>query len=169
MKSLTSCAWCAVLLLPATLCAQVPYQRIAQAEREPERWLTYSGSYRSHRFTTLDHITTKNVARLRTAWIYQVKQTGIAEASPIVVDGVMYITEPPSTVTALDVRSGRPLWTWTPSMPNDVIIIGSPPVNRGVAVLDDLVYLATVHTHLIALDRRSGAVRWDTIVDDNKR
>ncbi len=97
------------------------------------------------------------------------RNAGIVETSPIVADGVMYITEPPSTVTALDVRTGRPLWTYTPNIPPDVIIIGSPPVNRGVAVLDDLVYLATVHTHLIALDRRSGAVRWDTVVDDNKQ
>ena len=96
------------------------------------------------------------------------RNAGIVETTPIVADGVMYITEPPSTVTALDVRTGRPLWTYTPNIPSDVIIIGSPPVNRGVAVLDDLVYVGTVHTHLIALDRRSGAVRWDTVVDENK-
>jgi alcohol dehydrogenase (cytochrome c) len=167
MKCLQFCAWCAVLLLPANLCAQVPYQRIAQAEREPEHWLTYSGSYRSHRFTTLDQITTKNVARLRPAWIYQTKP-GLVEASPIVVDGVMYITEPASTVTALDVHTGRPLWSWTPSIPRDVKHIGFSRVNRGVALLDDTVYVATLHAHLVALDARSGAVRWDTVVADNK-
>src|SRR5262249_37391575 len=144
------------------------YQRIARAGREPDHWLTYSGNYGSHRFTALDQVTTKNVARLRPAWIYQVKRPGIVEASPVVVDGVMYITEPPSTVTALDVRSGRPLWTWTPSMPPNVKHIGFPPVNRGVAVLDDTVYVGTLHAHLVALDARSGAVRWDTVVADNK-
>jgi alcohol dehydrogenase (cytochrome c) len=81
----------------------------------------------------------------------------------------MYITEPPSTATALDVRTGRPLWSYTPNIPADVIIIGSPPVNRGVAVLDDSVFLGTVHGHLIALDARSGAVRWDVVVDNNKQ
>src|SRR5215472_17687515 len=161
MRCVKSCAWCAVLLFAANLCAQVPYQRITHAEREPEHWLTYSGSYRSHRFTTLDHITTKNVARLRTAWIYQVKQAGLVEVSPIVVDGVMYITEPPSTVTALDVRTGRPLWTWTPSIPENVIVIGSPPVNRGVAILDDKVFAGSIAGHLTALDAKSGIVRWD--------
>src|SRR5262249_33660661 len=155
MKCLKSCAWCAVLLFPANVCAQVPYQRIARAEREPEHWLTYSGSHRSHRFTTLDQVTTKNVARLRAAWIYQVKKPGIVEVSPVVVDGVMYITEPPSTVTALDVRSGRPLWSWTPSMPKDVKHIGFPAVNRGVAILDDTVYVGTLHAHLVALDAKS--------------
>jgi alcohol dehydrogenase (cytochrome c) len=168
MRSLTSCAWFAVLLFPANLCAQVPYERIAHAEREPQHWLTYSGSYRSHRFTALDQITTKNVARLKVAWIYQVKQAGIVEVSPIVVNGVMYITEPPSTVTALDVRTGRPLWSWTPNMPRDVKHIGFPRVNRGVAILDDTVYVCTLNAHLVALDAKSGAVRWDTVVADNK-
>jgi alcohol dehydrogenase (cytochrome c) len=170
MNAFKSFAWCAVawcLLVPANLAAQVPYLRIAQAEREPQHWLTYSGGYKSHRFTTLDQITTKNVARLRTAWIYQVKRTGMVEASPIVVDGVMYITEPPSTVTALDVRTGRPLWSWTPAMPG-VKFIGFPPVNRGVAILDDTVYVGTLNAHLVALDAKTGAVRWDAVVADNK-
>ena len=81
--------------------------------------------------------------------------TGIVETSPIVVNGVMYITEPPSTATALDLRTGRPLWTYTPNIPKDVIIIGSPPVNRGVAVLDNMVYYGTVNCHLVALDAKT--------------
>src|SRR5262249_18771956 len=159
---------CAILLLAANMRAQVPYQRIAHAEREPDHWLTYSGNYQSHRFTSLEQITTKNVTRLRPAWIYQVKQAGVVQASPIVVDGVMYITGPPSTVAALDVRSGRPLWSWTPSIPKDVKHIGFLKVNRGVAILADTVYVATLHAHLVALDAKSGAVRWDTVVADNK-
>jgi alcohol dehydrogenase (cytochrome c) len=148
--------------------AQVPYQRILAADREPSDWLTYSGNYQSHRFSQLNQINRQNVAQLKPAWIYQVRRTGIVETSPIVADGVMYITEPPSTVTALDVRTGRPLWTWTPAIPPDVIIIGSPPVNRGVAALDDKVFVGTVHGHLVALDAKSGAVRWDVVVGDNK-
>ena len=148
--------------------AQVPYERIVKAESEPANWLTYSGNYKSQRFTALDQINRQNVAQLKPPWVYQIRQAGIIETSPIVVDGVMYITEPPSTVTALDVRTGRPLWTWSPKIPDDVIIIGSPPVNRGVAVLDDMVFVGTVHGHLAALDAKSGAVRWDIVVDDNK-
>jgi alcohol dehydrogenase (cytochrome c) len=156
-------------LAPATMSAQVPYQRIASADAEPSNWLTYSGNYQSHRFSALDQITRENVSRLKPSWVYQVRRTGIVETSPIVVDGVMYLTEPPSTVTALDARTGRPLWTWSPAIPSDVIVIGSPPVNRGVAVLDDSLFVGTVHGHLVALDARSGAVRWDIVVDDNKR
>jgi len=158
----------AIALSPLNAFAQVAPPRIAAAESEPSNWLTYSGNYQSHRFSPLNQITRENVARLTPAWIYQVRRTGIVETSPIVADGVMYITEPPSTVTALDVRSGRPLWTYSPTIPTDVIVIGSPPVNRGVAILDDTVFVGTVHGHLIALDAKSGAVRWNIAVDDNK-
>ncbi len=158
----------ALALAPLEAFAQIPYERIARADSEPSDWLTYSGNYQSHRFSPLTQINRENVSRLKPAWIYQVRRTGIVETSPIVADGVMYITEPPSTVTALDVRTGRPLWTYSPTIPTDVIIIGSPPVNRGVAILDATVFVGTVHGHLIALDAHSGAVRWDTVVDENK-
>ena len=148
--------------------AQVPYERLLKAESDPQNWMTYAGSYKSHRYSALDQINRKNVASLKLAWAYQIQRAGIVETSPLVVDGVMYLTEPPSTVTALDVRSGRPLWTYSPNIPPDVIVIGSPPVNRGVAILDDLVYVGTVHGHLIALDSKSGTVRWDITVGDNK-
>ncbi len=154
-------------LSSGTALAQVPYDRIAKAESEPANWLTYAGSYKSQRYTALDQINRQNVTQLRPLWVYQIRQAGIIETSPIVVDGVMYMTEPPSTVTALDVRTGRPLWSYTPKIPDDVIIIGSPPVNRGVAVLDNMVYVGSVAGHLTALDAKSGAVRWDVAVDDN--
>src|SRR3954471_25067602 len=159
MKVLAVLAVLGALATPAL--AQVPYDRIAKAEGEPNNWLTYAGSYKSQRYTQLDQINRQNVAQLKPLWIYQIRQAGIIEASPIVVDGVMYITEPPSTVTALDVRTGRPLWSWSPAIPDDVIIIGSPPVNRGVAILDDTVFAGSVHGHLAALDAKTGALRWD--------
>src|SRR5206468_756105 len=109
--------------------AQVPYERIVKAESEPANWLTYAGGYKSQRYTQLDQINKQNVSQLKPLWVYQIRQAGIIETSPIVADGVMYMTEPPSTVTALDVRTGRPLWSFTPKIPDDVIIIGSPPVN----------------------------------------
>ena len=87
--------------------AQVPYQRIAAAESDPSTWMTYSGNYKAQRFSLLDQINRQNVARLKPTWVYQMRHAGIVETSPIVVDGVMYITEPPSTATALD-RAHRP-------------------------------------------------------------
>ena len=116
-----------VLLSGAVLSGQVSFQRIVDAAKEPGAWLTYSGRYFSHRYSTLDQITTSNVATLRPAWIYQVRGVGQVETSPIVVDGVMFVTEPPTTVTALDPRSGRPLWSYVRPVPAVVRLSASPP------------------------------------------
>ena len=106
-------------LVPCAVSAQVPYSRIRNADQEPGSWLTYSGSYHAHRYSPLDQINTDNVGRLRVAWAYQIDKGGTLEASPLVADGVMYLTEPPSTVTALDARTGRGLWTWSPKLPKE--------------------------------------------------
>src|SRR3989442_418838 len=121
-------------LMPALVSAQVPYPRIVKAESEPGHWLTYSGNYQAHRFSPLKQITPENVARLRPAWVYQIKGSGRFETSPIVVDGVMYVTEPPTKVAALDLRTGRPLWTWQRQMSRSVKTLGFGPTNRGVAI-----------------------------------
>ncbi len=157
------------LLAPCGLFAQVSYERLVRAESESENWLTYSGSYRSHRFSALKQITPENVAKLKPVWVYQIREPGLTETTPLVADGVMYLTEPPSTVTALDVRSGRPLWKWSRAMPRDVRALGFPPVNRGVALLGETVFVGTLDGHLVALDAKSGAVRWDKVIADNAR
>jgi alcohol dehydrogenase (cytochrome c) len=147
--------------------AQVSYERILNSEREPGNWLTYSGSYAAHRFSNLKQITPQNVATLRPVWVYQIGKALPVETSPLVVDGVMYLTEPPSTVTALEVTSGKRLWTWQKPMPRDARVLGFLQVNRGAAVLDHTVFVGTLDAHLVALDARSGAVRWDTKVADH--
>lgn len=148
--------------------ADVPYSRVRDAAREPGSWLTYSGTYAAHRYTTLEQINRQNVAGLHPIWINQLKSAGAYECSPLVADGVMYVVEPPSTVAALDVRTGRRFWSWAPSMPRDVKALGFPKTNRGVALLNDLVYVGTLDAHLVALDAKSGVVRWDVTVADNK-
>lgn len=154
-------------LLSAPADAQVPYERIRDAVSEPGSWLTYSGSYASHRFSSLAQITTENVSGLRPAWVYQVQEIGEVETTPIVADGVMYVTEARSRVAALDVRTGRTLWRYEPELPRDLRVLGYPPVNRGVAVLDDRVFVGTLDAHLVALDALSGAVRWKVQLGDN--
>ena len=88
------------MLTGITLVAQVPYRRIAAADTDPSSWLTYSGNYQAQRYSGLTQINRQNVPQLKTAWVYQMRNSGIVETTPIVADGVMYITEPPSTVTA---------------------------------------------------------------------
>ncbi len=167
MKSIRLLSTACCLLIPTLVGAQVPYQRIVNAAAEPGNWLTYSGNYQAQRFSPLREITPQNVSRLKPAWVYQIEARGRFETSPIVVDGVMYVTEPPTKVTALDLRTGRSLWTWQRTMPLVVRTIGFGPTNRGVAILDDTLYVGTLDCYLIALDAKSGAVRWDTKVADN--
>lgn len=129
-----------VVLVMATPCfGQVTYQRLLRAEMEPKNWLTYSGSYSSHRYSALDEIDADNVGGLRPVWIYQMEGSGAHETSPLVVDGLTYVTEPPATVTALDVKTGRPVWTWSRPMPSDLRTLGFPRTNRGLAILGDSV------------------------------
>ena len=144
----------------------VPYQRLVDASQHPEDWLTYNGDYAGRRFSALDQVTPDNVQDLRVEWVYQTAP-GLVETTPLVFDGLMLLTEPPSTVTALDVRTGRAIWTFQPTIPTEVKVLGFPPVNRGVAVLDDLVFVGTVDAWLYALDLETGAVRWRTQVADN--
>ena len=159
------------VLLLALCCAlpsfaQVPYERLLKSDAEPQNWLMYGGNFGSQRFSGLKQITPQNAANLRVAWAYQMRGNGVMESSPLIVDGIMYVTEPPSNVTALDARTGKPLWHYVPVVPRDFVPIGLFPTNRGVAVLDDKLYLATIDDHLIALDAKSGVVRWNSQVAD---
>ena len=126
----------ALALVHVGASAQVPYTRIVHADAEPQNWLTYSGGYRSHRHSPLTAINRQNVAQLKMKWVYQIGRAGLIESSPIVVDGVIYLTEPPSVVTAIDARTGRSLWTWSPTLPPDVRTPGSAgAVNRTLVAL----------------------------------
>ncbi len=158
----------ATVLIMADASAQVPYERIVRSDSEPGNWLTYSGSYSALRYSSLDQITAGNVSELKVVWLYQMQTTGAVETTPIVVEDLMYVTEPPSNVIALDVHTGRPLWRYDRPMPSDVKNLGFPQTNRGVAILDETVYVGTLDAHLVALDAKSGAVRWDVKVADNK-
>jgi len=158
-------AACALVACVLAAEAQVPYERIRGAESEPGNWLTYSGNYNGQRYSALDQITTENVARLKPVWVYQTADPNKFETSPIVVDGIMYISEPPTGAAALDARTGRPLWFYRRDMPRDIRPCCGQ-VNRGVAILDDAVYLGTLDAHLVALDARTGKLRWDVVVAD---
>ena len=127
----------------------------------------YSGSYSSHRFSPLAQITTDNVAKLRPVWVYQPPGIGSVESTPVVANGVMYATSGPTMVAALDLKSGKPLWEWTRPIAPSVLNLGFPRVNRGVAVLDNMVYVGTLDGYLVALDAQAGIERWSVHVGEN--
>src|SRR5262249_58583185 len=137
--------------------AQITFDRIRAAEREPGNWLTYSGNYSAHRPSPLEQIHAGNVRKMKPLWVYQTSTLAPVETTPLVADGIMYLTEPPSNVTALDTRTGRPLWKFQRAVPKDVRVCCGQ-VNRGVALLDEQVFVGTVDAHLIALDAKTGLV-----------
>lgn len=153
------------LLAACSLAAQVPFERILEAGKEPRNWLTYSGAYSSLRHSLLDQINAANARELEMKWVFQARSTGKFEATPLVVDGVMYFTEPPNDVVALDARTGRLFWEYEHDLPpRTTACCGN--VNRGVALLDEMLYLATLDCRLIALDAKTGRKRWDATVCD---
>jgi alcohol dehydrogenase (cytochrome c) len=158
-------ALCLLAFVP--IGAQVSSTRLANAAAEPGQWLMYSGSYRSERFSSLIQISTENVGRLRPVWVYQPPGTGSLETTPVVADNIMYVTSGPASVTALALKSGRPIWEWSRPIPPTVRSLGFPRVNRGVAILDSSVYVGTLDGYLVALDAKSGVERWMVQVGDN--
>ena len=155
----------ALVLVAASLGAQtsVTFDRILRADREPHNWLSYSATTNNQRYSGLTQITPANVKDLRQQWIWQARSLEKFEATPLVVDGVMYTVEAPNNIVALDAATGRPFWTfnYTPA-PEGRPCCGR--VNRGVAILGDTLYMATIDAFLIAVDARSGQQVWKTMV-----
>jgi alcohol dehydrogenase (cytochrome c) len=156
----------AAALIALTASAQVPYERIVASAKEPGNWLTYSGNYSGHRYSQLTELTPANVSGLRVKWAHQFPDRRM-EVSPIVAGGVMYVTGP-NTAAALDLRTGRELWTWNRTLPKDYQSIGFGHVNRGPAILDNRLFVTTLDCYLVALDIKSGAERWSVPVADYK-
>jgi alcohol dehydrogenase (cytochrome c) len=154
-------------MLAAALASQVTHERILNAEKDPGNWLTYSGSFKGWRYSPLDQITRENVGNLKVKWIYQMPTTHTVETTPLVIDGVMYFTEPPSNVVAVDAETGKQFWRYRRALPSKINTCCGQ-VNRGVAVSGDRVFLGTVDSHLVALDARTGDVLWDVEVADYK-
>src|SRR5690606_33372468 len=96
-----------------------PYEEIASLRAPGKDWLTYSGSYYGTRHSTLDQIDRSNVETLGLAWLHQFPQEPLIEATPLVRDGVMYISIPPCSVHALNAATGRTIWTWTCDLLNE--------------------------------------------------
>lgn len=137
-----------------------------RAASSPDQWLTYSGTFDGRRYTPLRQITPANVSRLRLRWVRQFAiRTGKIESTPIVVDGTIFTTEPPSDVVALDARSGSVRWWYKASVPDD-LPIDTTASNRGLAILRNTLFLGRLDCYLVALNATNGNVIWQTKVCD---
>ncbi len=152
-------------LCPQSAIAQVTPERLVNAAREPDQWLTYAGSYDGSRYSPLEQITRSNVQNLALQWVFQTGVRGTHETTPLVVDGVMYFTTPSNHAYAIDVRTGRPLWHYERTLPKTMSLCCGPQ-NRGVAALGDRLFMGTLDGHVVSLDARTGRVRWDVAAAD---
>lgn len=161
------------------------YERLLNAHEDPGNWLMYSGTYNGHRHSRLSQINTGNAKDLKLKWAFKMQARSLLETTPLVVGNLMYVTgeppiqavdkigstsqtgtdsdEPHNAVIALDTRTGRLVWSYGRPVP-DGIPLCCGPRNRGVALLDDTLYMGTLDAHLVAIDGRTGSPQWDTKV-----
>ncbi len=145
-------------------------QRITNADSEPGNWLEHGRTYSEQRFSPLDQITDKNVGGLGLAWSWNTGTTRGIEATPIVVDGVMFTSGPWSVVFAHDAKTGEVLWQYDPQVPRERGKLACcDVVNRGVAVWKGKVFVGTIDGRLIALDAATGEPVWQQQTVDLER
>ena len=149
----------------------VAYSDILAGLKDPGRWLTYSGDYSGQRHSPLKQITPQNVGGLKHQWTFQTGTTTRGrgfEATPLLYDGVLYVSGSNNFAWALDARTGRPFWSFRRDLPPDLTYGAQAPVNRGFAILDHRLFMVTLDAHLLALDRATGRVVWDTVLANYK-
>jgi quinohemoprotein ethanol dehydrogenase len=156
---------------PATPPASVDASRLVHADTDSGNWMSYGRTYNEQRFSPLKQINDQNVGQLALAWYVDVDSRRGDEATPIVVDGVMYFTTSWSKVFAVKAATGEKLWSYDPKVPPEWGINACcDVVNRGVAVWGGKVFVATLDGRLVALDAATGKPAWETLtVDRNYR
>jgi alcohol dehydrogenase (cytochrome c) len=164
MRSLAIVISC---VLAGGVSAQVSTDQLRHAADEPQNWLTYSGTYASQRYSTLTQITPENVSQLQLAWVYQAQSAEPSgakfEATPLVVDGVMYTVRPRNDVVSLGAATGEVRWT-KPYQPSAASRTCCGRVNRGVAITGNILFMGTLDGHLLAIDANDGRTIWNVTV-----
>ena len=131
-------------------------------------WPTYHGSFSGNRYSKLDQINTGNVTRLAPRWVFPIPGGSRLEVTPVVVEGIMYVTGP-NECYALDPGTGRQLWHYQRPRTKGVIGDAGGGINRGVAIAGRRLFMVTDHAHLLALDRFTGALLWETEMADYRQ
>jgi len=148
--------------------AAVDAARLTAADQDAANWMSYGRTYDEQRFSPLTQIDTGNVASLKLAWYYDLDTAHrVQEATPLVIDGVMYVSSAWSKVFALDAATGREIWAFDPKVPGERAVDACCDVpNRGVAAWNGKIYVGTIDGRLIALDAATGDVVWEQLTVD---
>jgi len=153
---------------PSSTVGLIDTQRILAADEAPGDWLAYGRDYGEQRFSPLTQVNKKTIKDLELAWSFDMYTNRGLEASPIIVDGIMYMTGSWSVVFAVDAKTGEEIWSYDPEVPGDWARKACcDVVNRGVAVYEGAVFVATLDGYLVALNAENGEVIWrkNTIID----
>lgn len=152
---------------PTVRVAQVDDDRLNNAEAEPQNWLAHGGDQQAHRYSGLDQITPENIAGLKPAWVMDFDTFRGQESTPIVVDGVIYVTTAWSKVYAVNAKTGERIWYFDPRVPGPTAAKNCcDVVSRGAAVYRGKVYVGTYDGRLIALDAATGKPVWTAVTAD---
>ena len=159
------------LASPSTAFGQITTQSIIDADKQPGDWLAHGRDYNEQRHSLLRQVNRATIRNLELTWDFDMFTTRGLEATPIIANGVMYMTGAWSVVYALDAATGEELWSYDPEVPGDWARNACcDVVNRGVAVYEGVVYVASLDGYLIALNAENGAVIWrvNTLIDRNR-
>src|SRR6267378_1074430 len=167
MRALLMIVMCsAALAAQQTAAPLVTNQDLLDGLKDPTRWLTYGGNYSGHRHSPLTQITPENVNQLVAQWTFQTGTLGSFQTTPLVADGVLYVTGFNNNAWAIDARSGRTIWRYRRDLPEDWRgCCGA--VNRGFGALGDRLFMTTIDAHLVALDMKTGGVLYDIELADH--
>ncbi len=164
------------LAVPAALAAAAAAQPVSTADLEQAAgntgdWLMYGRDYYAQRYVELDQIGPANVHRLHPVWVFAAggENRGL-EATPLIHEGVLYVSADGSRVFAIDARTGAKKWHFDPQIANDVErVYCCGAINRGVALFGERVFVGTLDARLVALDKETGAVAWEAEAADWKQ
>jgi alcohol dehydrogenase (cytochrome c)/quinohemoprotein ethanol dehydrogenase len=149
--------------------AKVDAARMNNADRDPANWMSYGRTYSEQRFSPLSKITSDNAKQLGLAWFADLDTNRGQQATPLVIDGVMYVSTAWSLVKAYDAATGKLLWSYDPQVPRELGVKGCcDVVNRGVAAWKGKIYVGAFDGRLVALDAKTGKPAWSVLTGDHK-
>jgi alcohol dehydrogenase (cytochrome c) len=156
------------LVLALGIHAQITKEALVNSQQEANSWISYGRNYFGWRYSPLTQISTANVAQLAPAWILPTGVPGRNETTPLILGDMMYLTGPSNNAWAVDLLSGRKVWSYSAYVPPGLGLCCGP-MNRGFAMAGDRLFKVNIQSTLVALEAKSGKVLWETTIDDYRK